>query len=205
VLQGLNTKYPVYLLSDKGEKVPLIVKEYNEGQFYLAQALLKPGKALEMGESYTLQVDSLPQYETLERYNSSLGEYEKVRFTVSKTADMEKPELRSVPVFAKEEYGMMGCGPLHYMHFSMKVQDRSLLLVKATVKEPGSGTSVTYYVLSDGTKLALGHGMCSGAFTFQQGKDYDVRFSFMDISGNMAGTGTAPLRIHVFEAAAAVE
>lgn len=184
VLQGLNTKYPVYLLSDKGEKVNLIVKEYNEGQFYLAQALLQPEKVLDMGESYSFLIDSLPQYENLGRYNSSTGKNEKVRYTISKTADLEKPRLKSGPVFWKEEYEMFGCGPANYVYFRMDVEDRSLLLVKATVQDMQSGKSSVYYVLSGGRELSLGHGMCSGSFAFEPGKEYEVQFAYMDVSGN---------------------
>lgn len=184
VLQGLNTKYPVYLLSDKGEKVNLIVKEYNEGQFYLAQALLQPEKVLDMGESYSFLIDSLPQYEALQRYNYSLEKFEKIRFTVSKAADLEKPRLKSAPVFWKEEYSMFGCGPASYVYFCMNVEDRSPLLVKATVQDMQSGKSSVYYVLTGGKELSLGHGMCSGSFVFEPGKEYEVQLTYMDASGN---------------------
>lgn len=184
VLRGLNEKFPVYLLSDKGEKVRLIVKEYNESLFYLSQALLQPEKELNMGETYTFCIDSLPPNEALGRYNSSTGKNEKLRYTVSKAADLEKPVLRSEPVFWKEEYEMFGCGPMSYVYFRMDVEDRSLLLVKATVQDMQSGKSSVYYVLSGGRELSLGHGMCSGSFAFEPGKEYEVQFAYMDVSGN---------------------
>lgn len=184
VVNNLNVRYPVYLLSDKGEKVNLIVKEYNEGQFYLVQALLQPEKVLDMGESYSFLIDSLPQYEALQRYNYSLEKFEKVRFTVSKAADLENPVLKSAPVFWKEEYSMFGCGPASYVYFRMDVEDRSPLLVRATVLDMQSGKSSVYYVLSGGKELSLGHGMCSGSFVFEPGKEYEVQFAYMDASGN---------------------
>ncbi|MBL0911467.1 MAG: hypothetical protein IBJ09_03765 [Bacteroidia bacterium] len=194
VVRGLNAKFPVYLLSDKGEKVKLIVKEYNEGQFYLSQALLQPEKGLNMGETYTFCIDSLPPYEALGRYNASTGKNEKLRYTISKTADLEKPVLRSGPVFWKDEYAMFGCGPLSYVHFRMDVEDRSLLLVKATVQDMQSGKTSTFYLLSGGRELSLGHGMCSGSFAFEQGKEYEVQFAYMDASGNRLETPSGKIR-----------
>jgi len=197
VVSNLNVHYPVYLLSDKGEKVKLIVKEYNEGQFALVQALLWAEKELNTGETYTLMIDSMPPYEVLERYNYTLEKYEKVRFTVSKAADRDKPVCKSGPVFEKEQYELLGCGPLHYLHFGIGMQDHSMLLVKAMVTEIGSGIRTTYYELSEGRKVVLGYGMCSGAFLFRNDITYEVHFSFMDMSGNEADVNPEPLRIHV--------
>jgi hypothetical protein len=53
-----------------------------------------------------------------------------------------------------------------------------------------SGNETSYYVEPVKGNLNIGHGMCSGAFNFDEGDDYEIEFSIMDESGNMtAWTG----------------
>lgn len=88
------------------------------------------------------------------------------------------------PVYQKKDHISYGCGPAKSVYFTSAQEDHSDILVRTTVKSLTSGKSSTYYLLPEKGKLEVGHGMCSGAFTFHEGKEYEVSFGLMDGSGN---------------------
>jgi hypothetical protein len=47
-----------------------------------------------------------------------------------------------------------------------------------------TGKETSYYIVPDSDKIYVGHGMCSGAFVFDEGNNYELEFTFMDASGN---------------------
>ncbi|SMB98345.1 hypothetical protein SAMN00120144_1060 [Hymenobacter roseosalivarius DSM 11622] len=87
----------------------------------------------------------------------------------------------------------MGCGPAVNVDFYGVVQDQSAYIVKASVRNLATGEIVSYYlrpVIKD--FISIGHGMCSGAFALEKGKNFSVVFTLMDASGNTANwTGKA--------------
>lgn len=189
VILGLNTKHAIYLKSGN-KKIKLLVTEVCVGQFYLTQAVLKPETALEPGLEYTMCIDSLPEYERFEKYNRTTQEYEPVRYTVVEEIDNEKPELSEKPKELKKTLVYYGCGPSIHVVFSNPAKDNSDIIVKTTVKNPETWKETTYYIEPEGDKIKVGHGMCSGAFVFDESKHYEVEFSFMDSAGNLtAWTG----------------
>ncbi|MEM1357206.1 MAG: hypothetical protein AAGF89_03365, partial [Bacteroidota bacterium] len=59
------------------------------------------------------------------------------------------------------------------------------LLVKTELASLESGKANIYFLkLDQSGKVNVGHGMCSGAFTYKRSGKYKVRFSLMDICGN---------------------
>jgi hypothetical protein len=189
VIVELNSKYNIYLKSGQ-KKVKLLVTEICVGQFYLTQAVLRPETALEAGLEYTMYIDSLPKYEDLSIYNYKTNKHEPVTYKVIAGNDIDKPQLSARPIEIGKKLEHFGCGPAKSVIFSNPAKDNSEIIVKTTVKNLQTGKETTYYIKTDGDKINVGHGMCSGAFTYDDNDYYDIEFSFMDASGNLnAWTG----------------
>ena len=183
VILGLNKKHDIYLKSGN-KKVKLIVTGIYTGQFYLTQALLKPETELVAGVEYTMFIDSLPEYDRFTRYNDKTKLYEPIKYKVVAGIDNDKPLLTSVPKEIDKSYIRFGCGPAMSVDFDFPVTDSSEVTIKTTVKNIKSRIETTYFIMPRNNQIIVGHGMCSGAFTFDESNDYEVEFSFMDSSGN---------------------
>ncbi|MBS1561570.1 MAG: hypothetical protein JSS89_08185 [Bacteroidetes bacterium] len=184
VITGLNKAYSIYLNSGKS-KVRLMVRNVYIGQYRLTQALLYPEAELEVGQQYTLQIDSLPHGEHLTRYNHAKDEYGPVTYNVVAANDDQSPILSSRPEEVGKTLENPGCGPVSSVAFSNPAIDESEVIVMTTVKNLSSGKETTYLILPDSNKIRVGHGMCSGAFTFDDTLEYEVEFTFMDAAGNI--------------------
>jgi hypothetical protein len=184
IINGLNSKYPIYLQS--GDKiVKLIVGEKYDSQFQLKQVFLKPESTLESGLEYQLKIDNLPEYNELRRYNKETGEYEDIIYNIEDSKDIENPKLNSKPKKIDESYALFGCGPAMSVIFDLPISDQSEILIKTTFRSLKTKKETTYYIEPENDQIKVGHGMCSGAFTFSDGDNYEVEFSFMDASGNI--------------------
>jgi hypothetical protein len=184
IILGLNKKHNIYLKSGN-KKIKLIVTEICFGQYDLTQAILKPETELESGLEYTMHIDSLPEYEKFNKYNSITREYEPITYKVVSEKDLEKPQLSAKPKELKKTLVRYGCGPEIHVVFSNPAKDNSDIIIKTTVKNIKTGKETTYYIEPDGDKIKVGHDMCSGAFDFDDSNNYEVEFSFMDASGNI--------------------
>ena len=180
----LNTKYPIYLKSDKGN-VFLNIIETLKGEMNLTQIVLKPSTELKVNETYSLEIDNLPKYEEkLERYNYLTNKREKFTFTINNFTDINLPKLISSPIVQKKTLARYGCGPASWVYFSLIGQDESELFVRASVKNNSTGKITTYILNLEDSITKIGHGMCSGAFLFDNSKNYEVVFQLYDQSGN---------------------
>jgi hypothetical protein len=184
VVRELNKKYPVYLKSEK-HNIRLVVKEILVGQYSLTQAVLLPERELTVGLEYTLVIDSLPEDDFLNRWNEELKKNEPVVYSVVAGIDSIKPIFSSRPKELKKSLVRMGCGPSIHVVFDCTILDSSACLVKATVRNEKSGKEASYYLKPNKGTISIGHGMCSGAFSFDECKNYEVEFSLMDVSGNV--------------------
>jgi hypothetical protein len=185
VILGLNKEYPVYLKSGN-QKIKLIITELNVGQFRLTQAVLKPETELEVGLEYRMYIDHLPEYESFNKYNTTTDKYEPVIYKVAADRDTEKPQLTTNPIEIDKSLVYYGCGPSIHVVFSNPAKDNSEIIVQTTVKDLKTRKETTYYIRPDGDKIKVGHGMCSGAFDFDDdSQNFEVEFSFMDASGNL--------------------
>jgi len=184
IIGELNKRHHIYLKSGD-KKVRLIVKETCIGQFDLTQAIMTLEKQLEPGLEYELFIDSLPKSESLIRYNDKTKEYEPIKYTVVAGIDTDKPVLTSTPNEIDKSYALFGCGPAMSVNFNFSVKDSSEVIIKTTVKCIKSGVETTYYIQAENKQISVGHGMCSGAFTYDESNDYEIEFSFMDASGNL--------------------
>ena len=185
IITGLGTTYKVYLKSD-GQVVNLKVQETLVGQFRMTQAILRPETKLTIGATYELIIENLPEYQEVYRYSSSTNyKKEKVKWTVVAGQDTVAPVWSMTPKFTEGSYQMYGCGPAINAFFSYSATDNSEILIKTVVKNLSTGIETTYYLKPDSNSVAVGHGMCSGAFTFDNSDDFEVEFSLFDASGNI--------------------
>lgn len=185
IINELNKKHKVYLKSD-ADIVNLSVSDIYVGEFELTQALLKPERNLTVGKKYELIIEGFEkdEYNKPKRYNTTTRLYENVSWTIVANIDIEAPKWISKPTHTKDVFQMFGCGPEMYSVFNFKAYDNSELLVKATVKNIKTGKESIYYLKPDSNLISIGHGMCSGEFTFDDSEFYEVEFSLMDASGN---------------------
>jgi len=192
IVSQIGKKHSVYLRSGK-QKFPLLIKEIHKGEFELTQVLLKPSNELTGGLEYEIFIDSLPQYEGIEKWNSETKKRETAKWIVSNSRDTEKPIWTELPTFNSKTMVEYGCGPAKWVNFSFRFSDSSDILIKATVKSLKTLTETTYYLEKEDNKIKIGHGMCSGAFHFGQGNKYEVTFSLMDQSGNFSANNSKPI------------
>lgn len=186
VIRSLNKEYPVYLESD-GHKVTLEVRETLEGMFRLTQAILIPTEPLVENRTYTLRIDSLDEDQrfVVSRWDSESHARVPITWTVVGGIDTTEPSILGDPVLSASWIEFMGCGPEVYASFSVPAEDESELLFKTELVDLKTEESHTYYLSLDHHDLVrAGHGMCSGAFSYEPHKTYKIRFSVLDICGN---------------------
>lgn len=105
-------------------------------------------------------------------------------FKISNTVDTLIPTFNSIPIEQKKTLVYYGCGPASWVYFSILGQDKSELFVRANVMNRTTGKTITYILCIENGLTKVGHGMCSGAFSFDNGDNFEVTFQLFDQSGN---------------------
>lgn len=192
LIPELNKKYPVYLKSSQG-KTSLFVKQILKGQFRITQVLLMPDKPLDALLTYTFRIDKLPKEESV---GSMYGKKATV-FTVNSAAGKSKPVFEQEPSECKKTFASFGCGPARWVYFKVVLSDTACRLIKASVKSTISGEVTEYILPIENGVVKIGHGMCSGAFSFEE-EHYAIVFSLLDPEGKESGKSgtirfTAPI------------
>lgn len=180
----LNKKNKIYLTCNS-EIIPIKVLRIVEGQYRLTQAILKPERQLTTGKTYELHIDNLGMFDK--------DEYKVVKWTVNTKNDIIKPEWNCEPTYKGKSFTAYGCGPAIYINFCGSFKDNSSTLIYAKVYNKTDKTSSEYFLTTDNQKISLGHGMCSGEFSFEEKIDYEVQFGLMDASGNENKVLTEPI------------
>ncbi len=156
------------------------------GQFRLTQAILKPETTLTEGQEYELVIENLGDLEyQVSKYNSTTREKEKIKWRVTTNTDTEPPIWTEKPTFKEGSYQEAGCGPIVFANFTHSESDNSEYLIKTILKNKSTGIETTYYLKASDEIIAVGHGMCSGAFRFNVGDNFEIEFSLFDASGNL--------------------
>ena len=186
VIQGLTKKFPVYLKSGS-EQIPLKVLEICVGDFYMTQAILKPEKPLTSGKEYQLIIENLPGHNQLSVYNPKTHKSDPISYFVTDASDTDAPVWTQKPKEKDKSLVHFGCGPSIHVNFKLNVKEESDFLIRTTVKNVKTGSETTYYIGSEDNVLSIGHGMCSGAFDFDDSVNYEAKFAVMDFSGNVSG------------------
>lgn len=184
LIRQLNKKNKIYLTCNS-EIIPIKVLRILEGQHSLTQAILKPEKQLTIGKIYELHIDNLGMFDK--------NAYKVVKWTVSTNNDNIMPEWNCEPTYKGKSYTAYGCGPAIYVNFCGSFKDNSSTLIYAKVYNKTNKTSSDYFLTTDNQKISLGHGMCSGEFSFEEKIDYEVEFGLMDASGNENKVLTDPI------------
>lgn len=184
LIRQLNKKNKIYLTCNS-ERLLINVLRILEGQHNLTQAILKPEKELQIGKTYELHIDNLGTFD--------IDEYKVVKWTVNSEQDIEKPIWSCEPTYINQNFTAFGCGPEMYVNFCGAFKDKSPTLIYAKVFDKKNKTSSDYFLSSDNQKISIGHGMCSGEFSFNREINYEVQFGLMDASGNENLTLTKPI------------
>jgi hypothetical protein len=81
-----------------------------------------------------------------------------------------------------------GCGPSSNAIFNVSNRNSIEIWYKTEVIEISTKTKTIFYITDLENKLNVGHGMCSGAFSFKSSGKYKVRFTPMNIDGETLKT-----------------
>ncbi|MBK9193014.1 MAG: hypothetical protein IPM77_16785 [Crocinitomicaceae bacterium] len=191
---GLGTKYEVYL-ENKTEKIKLVPLHTEVGTFRLSQIALKPERELTFGSSYTYVVYGEEENTFLDEvYNYSSGKREPVVFHVSKKSETAAPAWIKKPEFFKSEYVSFGCGPGKWLKYTIQIQEENDFLFQVNLTHIKTSKTVTFSVSAEKGMLMLGHGMCSGAFEFVDGDDYEFTADLIDECGNITKWKEVPIK-----------
>ena len=185
-------QFPV--LVGGGETVPLDVRAMHPGGFQLTQAVMAPSRPLKPNTRYELKLLH-PSDGQLEVYAD--GKRRLASWTTAAGPDTKRPTWRSKPSFTGDRFTMFGCGPAVYVDFAVATQDdgaERFVLAEVTAMD-GRREQVRYILPVDKGRVALGHGMCSGAFRFAGPGDYEVVLTPIDAAGNLAVQASAPIRV----------
>lgn len=190
LLRRLATLSPA-LVRD-GERVPLTVMAVHDGAFNVTQALLKPTRALTTGATYSLSLTSPdPLRARVPKRLTNLS------WRVAAKGIARTPRWRGPPTVEGSRYTSYGCGPARYIDVRLPVAHDELLGALVEVRRVGSTEPPSRFLVRvrDGV-IALGHGMCSGPFTFAEGAKYTIRvLSVLDARGQ-----SLPAPAHLLEA-----
>lgn len=176
----------VYLESENGDLIELRLQEILKGQMLLTQAIFRPISELKPNTIYSLKYSDQTERETneMKRWNSEKKESEKVYWKTNDNKSLETLDFNLNINFKKTEVIHYGCGPSANAIFTVENKPEFEIWYKAEVIEIDTNKTTVYYITEWKGKLQVGHGMCSGAFTFKRKGDYKVRFTPMNTDGN---------------------
>lgn len=193
IIAQLDKEHSIYLQSED-QKIKLKITEINKGDFEITQVVLKPSKPLSGGRIYEIVIQGISFFEKIEKWNPESNKIEKARWIVTDSIDKVKPRWIEPPVYVSKTMVVFGCGPAKWVNFKFRCQDKSPILVRATLKSLKTLKVSTYYLEPEGNIIKIGHGMCSGAFHFDDSIEYEVSFTLMDQCGNFSSITTKPFK-----------
>ena len=180
----------IYLESENGELIELNLQEILKGQMQLTQAIFGPVSELKTNTTYVLKYSDQTENEGREmlQYNREKKEREKVYWkTTDKKALVTLNSNLNIE-FEKTEVVHYGCGPSANAIFNVKNKSESEIWYKTEVIDLTTNNKKIFYIKEWNGKLNVGHGMCSGAFTYKNKSKYKVRFTPMNIDGKSLKT-----------------
>jgi hypothetical protein len=180
----------IYLESENGELIELNLQEILKGQMDLTQAIFCPTSELKPNTTYFLKYSDQTENEGREmmQYNRVKKEREKVYWKTTDKRALETLNSNLNVQFEKTEVIHYGCGPSANAIFNIKNKTESEIWYKTEVVDITTNNKTTFYIKEWNKKLNVGHGMCSGAFTYTNQGKYKVRFTPMNTSGKSLKT-----------------
>jgi hypothetical protein len=187
---GIGKKHLVYLRSGNAS-VLLQPVEVLKGEMLVTEIVFRPTCDLIEGDVYELQIDGLPKGVRVQDYNYETNKFEPNTFTI--IAGNNSPSLAFIttPLETKRSMDVFGCGPARYVHFRISA-DTTIEYVRANVSNAITGKTTTYIVAVKNGEAIIGHGMCTGAFHFDDSEKFTVSFVLLDDRGN-EGKISAPI------------
>lgn len=181
----------VFLESASREKVALELQEILKGEMQLTQALYKPAQSLAPNTIYFLKVSAAQsenELEKFEQYNREKKEWENVAWNTSNLKHTAPLNSNLQLEFVETNVEFYGCGPEANAVFDISGKGDAEIWYKTEVEELATGKRTIYYIREWKDQLFVGHGMCSGAFTYKKDGKYKVRFTPLNIDGNELAT-----------------
>lgn len=181
----------VFLQAPDGSTVALTVVNIFKGQMFETQALFKPATTLQPNTKYVLQYANMTQNEEREllQWNPDTKKKEPV-YWITDRIETSLPNIPPKITYSSSSVEYYGCGPAATVIFSISNPPAAPgSWYKTEVVDLDTNTSTTFYLAADKNQIIVGHGMCSGAFTFSKNGNYKVRFTPTTASG-VAGKTT---------------
>ncbi len=122
------------------------------------------------------------------QFNRERKETEKVYWKTTDKKSMVDLNFNLNFEFEKTEVVHYGCGPAANAIFKIKNKSESEIWYTSEVVEIETNKKTIYYIKEWNGKLNVGHGMCSGVFTFNRKGKYKVRFTPMNTDGKSLKT-----------------
>lgn len=186
IINNLNKKYPIYLISDNGHKTTLNVIEILIGEYALTQAVLQPNDKLLAGQHYSLKIDSLDkeQQQYLIRRGLPIDEWGDKKWFIKQGITSDRPKWTKGTTFLKESVQFFGCGPNVFVIFQTNISCKDPFLIKTTLYNKTTRQPSSYYLPIDKNgHLYIGNNFCSGAFKLKENNEYEISFSLMTFNG----------------------
>lgn len=181
---------PPYLETESGEKVMLQLEEINVGQMGITQGVFSTQENLNPDTDYFLNYETgdKSQKANPEKYNRELKEHQRIKWSTS-TSAIEPLKKDLVITYTRDQVEFYGCGPEAYAVFEIKNSPDQEIWYRTELVNIKTGESRSYILNIWKDDLYVGHGMCGGAFLYDETGDYEVRFTPMNIDGqNLATT-----------------
>jgi len=178
----------VYLQSEAGELIELKLQEILCSSFSLAQAIFIPSETLKPNTKYFLKYENQTAKETA-AMKSRGRNIEKSLYWIT-NSEIENATL-TTPVTATYKESIVkhyGCGPAVFAVFELKNDQNKSTWHKTELLDVSMNITKVYYIKSNNSRLSVGHGMCSGAFSFSRKGNYKVRFTPVNSNGKTAKT-----------------
>jgi hypothetical protein len=180
----------VFLESEDGKLIKLNLLEILKGQMYLTQAIFKPAEELKSNTIYKLKYSDQTDNETREmtQWNSNTKQNERVYW---KTTDKKKDQLLNPNLeikYKKTEVIEYGCGPSANGIFEIKNNSNAEIWYKTEMIDLTTKEKTIFYITEWEGQINVGHGMCSGGFSFNKSGKYKVRFTPMNTDGSLLKT-----------------
>lgn len=180
----------IYLESENGDLIELNLQEILTGQMQLTQAVFCPTSELKSNTTYFLKYSDQTENEgrEMEQYNRDKKEREKVYWKTTNKRVLETLNANLDVEYEKTEVIHYGCGPSANAIFNVKNKSESEIWYKTEVVDLSTNKTNIFYIKEWNGKLNVGHGMCSGAFTYKNKGKYKVRFTPMNTDGKSLKT-----------------
>lgn len=180
----------IYLESESGEKIELIMQEILKGQMDLTQAIFKPNRELNPNTKYFLKYSNQTEKESKEmkRWNSEKNERELVYWETTNKKNVELLNKKLKIKYQNTKVDYFGDGPSANASFKVKNKAKAVVWYKTELIDITTNEKTIFYIRELKGSLDVGHNMCSGAFTYNKEGEYKVRFTPMNIDGKSLKT-----------------